>query len=205
MDGKLIVVDAANGAASDIAAPVFSLLGAKVISIHDEPNGVNINENCGSTHLGSLCQRVVDSGADLGLAFDGDADRLLAVDERGNEVDGDQIMAILAAYLRKQGRLADDKLVITVMSNMGLKLAMQEAGIGLEETAVGDRYVLERMLEQGLSLGGEQSGHIILREYATTGDGMLAALLLLTALLEHGRLPVRSGCRHDDSFAAEAA
>lgn len=186
LHGLTIVVDAANGAASDIAAPVLSLLGAKVISIHDEPDGININDNCGSTHLTSLCQRVVDSGADLGLAFDGDADRLLAVDEMGSEIDGDQIMAILAAYLRRQGRLANDTLVITVMSNMGLRLAMEQAGIRLEETAVGDRYVLERMLEQQLSLGGEQSGHIILREFSTTGDGMLAALLLLSALVEQG-------------------
>ena len=186
LHGLRLVIDAANGAASPIAAELFSRLGADVVVTSAAPDGLNINDGCGSTHMEALQQRVVAERADLGLAFDGDADRMLAVDEKGCLVDGDFIITILARYLRAQGRLTADCVAVTVMSNLGLRRALAAMGVGVEETKVGDRYVLERMREKGLVLGGEQSGHIILHQYNTTGDGMLAALALLQALRESG-------------------
>ena len=183
--GLKIVVDTANGAASAIAGPLFESLGAAVVCMANEPDGCNINLNCGSTHLDALCQRVLSERADIGLAFDGDADRILAVDENGQEVDGDHLLAILATDMKQKGELAANELVVTQMSNMGLKLAMEKLGVQVAETKVGDRYVLERMLESGAVIGGEQSGHIILSRYNTTGDGLAAALRLLTVVQEH--------------------
>ncbi|MDR1204852.1 MAG: phosphoglucosamine mutase [Peptococcaceae bacterium] len=179
--GITLVLDCANGAASAVAPRVFRELGAQVVSIHDCPDGLNINDRCGSTHLESLKAEVVKYQADLGLALDGDADRLLAVDARGETVDGDQIMAILALELEKSGLLGG-QMVATVMSNLGLREAMREAGIFLHETKVGDRYVLEKMIEEKAVLGGEQSGHIIYLRENTTGDGIFTALTLLKAL-----------------------
>lgn len=186
-DGLRIVLDCANGAASRIASEVFSGLGAEVFSFSDEPDGYNINDQCGSTHPERLQQLVSELGADVGLAFDGDADRLIATDERGMIVDGDRIMGILALAMQAKGTLAKDTLVITVMSNLGLKQRMKQARIHIEETAVGDRYVLERMLAEGYTLGGEQSGHLIFRNHHTTGDGMLSAIQLLNVLRESGK------------------
>jgi len=188
LDGLRIVLDCANGAASRIAPEVFTGLGAEVFSFSDEPDGYNINDQCGSTHPERLQQLVSELGADVGLAFDGDADRLIATDERGIIVDGDRIMGICALDMQKRGTLKDDTLVITVMSNLGLKQRMKQAGIRVEETAVGDRYVLERMLEKGYSLGGEQSGHLIFRDHHTTGDGMLSAIQLLNAVCNSSNL-----------------
>ena len=185
--GLRLVVDTANGAATPIAAETFRLLGAEVSMIGNSPNGLNINAGCGSTHMEALCARVAAEGADLGLAFDGDTDRLLAVDENGALVDGDQIITILAKYLKEKGALAKNSVVITVMSNLGMRQALKELGIHFQETQVGDRYVLERMLGQGISLGGEQSGHIILSNYNTTGDGLLSALMLLTVVKRSGK------------------
>ena len=182
LTGLVIAMDCANGAASAIAPGLFRDLGAQVLPLGVTPDGVNINENCGSTHLGGLSHLVRDQACSLGLAFDGDADRMLAVDEYGDPVDGDIIMAIIADDMRTQGALPADTLVVTVMSNMGLDIAARERGIRLEKTKVGDRYVLESMIAGGFDIGGEQSGHIILSEYATTGDGMLSALRLLRAL-----------------------
>lgn len=178
LDGLHIVLDTANGAAYDVAPRVFQQAGARVTLIGAAPDGVNINEDCGSTHLEPLRRAVVAAGADLGLAFDGDADRCLAVDGDGQDVDGDQIMAVLAIDLKRRGRLAQDTLVATVMSNLGLHHAMRAAGISVRQTGVGDRYVLEEMRASNLSLGGEQSGHVILLEHGTTGDGVLTGLLL---------------------------
>ena len=157
--------------------------------IGDRPNGTNINVNCGSTHLAQLQQCVLEEGADAGLAFDGDADRFLAVDEKGRTVDGDRLMAIYALAMKEEGRLAENKLVVTVMSNLGLKLAMRDAQIDLVETGVGDRYVNEGMQKTGAVIGGEQSGHIIFREYNSTGDGMISAIMLLN-IMNHKRLPL---------------
>lgn len=182
--GLKIVVDTANGAASAIAGPLFESLGAAVVCMANEPDGCNINLDCGSTHLEALCQRVVAEHADIGLAFDGDADRILAVDEQGQEIDGDHLLAILATDMKQKNELAANELVVTQMSNMGLKLAMEQLGVQVAETKVGDRYVLERMLESGAAIGGEQSGHIILSRYNTTGDGLAAALRLLTVVQE---------------------
>ena len=179
LDGIKVVVDCANGAASDIAPIVFREAGAEVIAIHAEPDGLNINDGCGSTHLGAVRAAVAEHGADLGLAVDGDADRCLAVTADGDEVDGDHIMAILALAMREAGTLTSDTFVTTVMSNMGLRIAMSAAGIRLLETKVGDRYVLDELRGSGLALGGEQSGHIIMPAYATTGDGVLAGLHLM--------------------------
>lgn len=183
MDGLRIVLDCAHGAASQVAPFVFSELGAQVSTFYHEPDGTNINENCGSTDPARLQELVCELGADAGLAFDGDADRLIAVDERGQLVDGDRVMAICAVQLKKEGKLSQNTLVATVMSNMGLELAMQEHGITLERTKVGDRYVLERMLEKNYSLGGEQSGHLIFLEHNTTGDGIMTAVQLLCNLV----------------------
>lgn len=182
-----LVVDCANGAASQLAQEVFERANLNVIMMGDRPNGTNINVNCGSTHLEQLQKRVLAEGADAGLAFDGDADRFLAVDEKGNVVDGDRLMAIYALAMKEEHRLANNQLVVTVMSNLGLKLAMREAGIELVETQVGDRYVNEGMTKSGAVLGGEQSGHIIFREYNSTGDGMISAIMLLN-IMNHKRV-----------------
>ena len=182
LTGMKVVLDCANGAASVIAPELYDQLGANVMSLFDHPNGLNINDHCGSTHMDTLARIVGALGADVGLAFDGDADRLLAVDHTGRMVDGDQIMMILACQLKAQGRLRQDTLAATVMSNLGLHQAARRAGISVETTQVGDRYVLETMLEKGYSLGGEQSGHIIFLDENTTGDGLLTSLHLLQAM-----------------------
>ncbi|PRY00014.1 phosphoglucosamine mutase [Allonocardiopsis opalescens] len=179
LDGLTVVVDSANGAASQIGPEVLAAAGAEVIRIGDRPDGLNINDGCGSTDLTALRDAVRASGAGLGIAFDGDADRCLAVSADGSFVDGDQIMAVLALDMRESGRLREDTVVATVMSNLGFKLAMRAAAITVVETAVGDRYVLEAMREGDFSLGGEQSGHVVMLEHATTGDGLLTALHLL--------------------------
>ncbi|MET1021055.1 MAG: phosphoglucosamine mutase [Arthrobacter sp.] len=187
LEGLKVVLDCAHGAASGCSPQVFKTAGAELIVIGAEPDGLNINDGVGSTHLSPLKAAVVAHGADLGIAHDGDADRCLAVDHEGNEIDGDQIMAILAVALKKAGKLKDDVLVATVMSNLGLKIALREAGITLRETGVGDRYVLEAMREGDFSLGGEQSGHVIFSEYATTGDGVLTGLQLAAQVALTGR------------------
>ncbi|OMH23200.1 phosphoglucosamine mutase [Tersicoccus phoenicis] len=187
LDGLTVVVDCANGAASGCSPQAFADAGARVIVIGADPDGININDGVGSTHLDALSAAVLAHGADLGIAHDGDADRCLAVDERGETVDGDQIMAILALALKRRESLRDDVLVATVMSNLGLKLALRDAGIRIEETGVGDRYVLERMREGGYSLGGEQSGHVIFADHATTGDGVLTGLQLAAQVAATGR------------------
>jgi phosphoglucosamine mutase len=182
-----VVLDCANGAAHESAPLAFERAGARVVAINDKPDGVNINDGVGSTHIDGLRKAVLDAGADAGFAFDGDADRCLAVDAAGEVVDGDQIMGLLALALRDAGRLAEDTLVATVMSNLGLRRAMQEAGIALRTTAVGDRYVLEEMKAGGFSLGGEQSGHVIMSDHATTGDGTLTALHVAQRMAATGR------------------
>lgn len=187
LEGIKVVLDCAHGAASGCSPQVFKDAGAEVIVIGAEPDGHNINDGVGSTHLGQLQAAVLANGADLGIAHDGDADRCLAVDHQGQEVDGDQIMAVLAMALHAEGKLKDDVLVATVMSNLGLKLALREAGIRIEETAVGDRYVLEAMRRGGYSLGGEQSGHVIFSDFATTGDGVLTGLQLAARVAATGR------------------
>jgi phosphoglucosamine mutase len=187
LDGLRIVVDCANGAAFEAAPTAYQEAGAEVIAIHARPDGLNINEDCGSTHLEPLKAAVLAHGAHLGIAHDGDADRCLAVTAGGDEVDGDQIMAILAMAMRDDGTLTDDTLVATVMSNLGLKLAMRDAGIRLLETKVGDRYVLEELRASGLALGGEQSGHVVMPAYATTGDGILTGLHLMARMATSGR------------------
>jgi phosphoglucosamine mutase len=181
------VIDCANGAASVIAPGLFQRLGLSADIISAEPDGVNINDGCGSTHLDQLQQQVLAKKAQFGLAFDGDADRLLAVDELGEVVDGDEIIAICAKYLWEQNQLAENKLVVTMMSNLGLALAAKERGITLYQTNVGDRYVIEKMRAEGAILGGEQSGHIIFSRYNTTGDGLVTALNLLHILAVTGK------------------
>lgn len=176
LSGLRVVLDCANGASSVTAVPAFEAAGAQVIGIHREPDGLNINEDCGSTHIESLQAEVLAQHADLGFAFDGDADRCQGVDAQGTWVDGDQIMAILALGLQAENKLADNTLVATVMSNLGLINAMREHGITVDQTKVGDRYVLEDMAANGFTLGGEQSGHVIMSEFATTGDGVLTGL-----------------------------
>ncbi len=183
LDGLHVVLDCAQGASYEVAPLVFKELGAKVSCYYHEPDGTNINENCGSTHPQRLCELVRELGADVGFAFDGDADRLMAVDERGRLINGDQVMAMLAMSMKEQGRLRQNTVVATVMSNMGLDVAMKKNSIKMEKTKVGDRYVLEKMLQSGFNLGGEQSGHIILLDYNTTGDGLLTAVQLITALV----------------------
>ncbi|ASU56668.1 phosphoglucosamine mutase [Nocardiopsis dassonvillei] len=182
LKGLKVVVDCANGASALVAPEALRRAGAEVVAIGDQPDGHNINDGCGSTHLEVLQEAVRLHGADAGIANDGDADRCLAVDAEGRVVDGDQILAILATEAKEEGRLAQDTLVVTVMSNLGLKLAMEREGITVVETAVGDRYVLEEMKRGGFGLGGEQSGHVILLEHATTGDGVLTGLHLLAAM-----------------------
>ena len=186
LDGLRVVVDCANGAAAELGPMALRQAGAQVISIHDQPDGWNINRDCGSTHLASLRAEVVKWKAHVGLAFDGDADRLLAVDHLGNEVDGDRILVILGTHFHQKG-LLKGPVVVTVMSNLGLHKAFDEAGIGVLETQVGDRFVLQEMLDRGATLGGEQSGHIILLHASTTGDGILSALHLLSVVKETGQ------------------
>ena len=187
LDGVKVVVDCAHGAASAISPQAFSDAGAKVIVIGADPDGTNINSGYGSTHLSALQAAVIEHGASLGIAHDGDADRCLAVDETGKVIDGDHIMAILALAMRDAGKLSRDTLVATVMSNLGRKVAMREAGINMLETAVGDRYVLEEMRSGGYALGGEQSGHIIFSHFATTGDGVLTGMQLAARMVETGK------------------
>lgn len=185
--GLHLVVDAANGAAAALAGPVLARAGARVTVIAADPDGRNINAGCGATHLAVLAEAVRAQGADLGLALDGDADRLIAVDERGGIVDGDHVMAICATDLRARGRLHEDTVVVTVMTNLGFRLAMDAAGIRVVETPVGDRHVLEALRAGGHSLGGEQSGHIIFHDHASTGDGLLTGLALADVLRRDGR------------------
>lgn len=184
--GLKVAVDCANGAASKVAVSALRKLGAEVYVINDNPDGLNINRDCGSTHMGELMRYVVEKSCDLGLAFDGDADRCLAVDEQGNVVNGDFIMMICALDMKKKGTLKDDTLVVTVMSNLGLKIAAEENGLKIEQTKVGDRYVLENMLKNGFSLGGEQSGHVIFLDHNTTGDGLVTGLAL-AAIVHQGQ------------------
>jgi len=187
LDGIHVVIDAANGAAAGISPQAFNDAGARVTVIGAEPDGLNINEGSGSTHLEVLQAKVLEVGADLGIAHDGDADRCLAVDANGDIVDGDRIMAILAISMKERGALRDDTLVTTVMSNLGLRRAMAERGISVAVTGVGDRYVLEALAEHGWSLGGEQSGHLIITEHATTGDGVLTGLHLAGEIARTGK------------------
>lgn len=186
LSDKKIVLDCANGAASQVAPALFRALGAQVVAINDRPDGLNINDGCGSTHLDALKTAVPAYQAHMGFAFDGDADRMLAVDENGQEVDGDCIMAICAVDMKKRGDLKKNTLVVTVMSNLGLKIAMEREGIELAQTKVGDRYVLECMLDNGYVIGGEQSGHVILLDSNTTGDGLSTALHLICAVERGG-------------------
>jgi len=187
LDGLRVVVDCAHGAASALAPAAYRAAGAEVVALHAEPDGLNINDGCGSTHPDELMAAVRANGADLGIAHDGDADRCLAVDAQGRLVDGDQIMAVLAIAMREAGELTHDTLVATVMSNLGLHLAMQEAQITLRTTGVGDRYVLEELRAGGYALGGEQSGHVVLPAHATTGDGVLTALRLMARVTQTGQ------------------
>jgi phosphoglucosamine mutase len=187
LEGIKVVVDCANGAAFQAAPAAFEAQGAEVHRIHAEPDGININENCGSTHMDSLVAAVLEQRADIGIALDGDADRCLAVDTFGRIVDGDQILAMLALALREEGRLKNDTVVATVMSNLGLVNAMRSAGVTVQQTKVGDRYVLEAMKAGGFMLGGEQSGHVVMLEHATTGDGILTALHLMSRMATSGQ------------------
>ncbi len=187
LDGMKIVVDCAEGASYYTSVEALKELGGNVVAIHNNPDGTNINSNCGSTHMEELQARVVYEKAMVGLAFDGDADRLLAVDENGKVVDGDQIMAIVGNYMKSRGKLKKDTIVATIMSNLGFFLMGEKNGLTIEQTKVGDRYVLERMKEIGASLGGEQSGHIIFLDENTTGDGLLSALHLLQVMVETGK------------------
>jgi phosphoglucosamine mutase len=185
--GLRVVVDCANGAAFQVAPEVYRRAGAEVIPVHAEPDGVNINEGCGSTQPDALAAKVLACGADLGIAHDGDADRCVAVDAAGDVVDGDQIMAVLALAMQESGELTEDTLVVTVMSNLGLHLAMRASGVALRTTGVGDRYVLAELAAGGYALGGEQSGHIVLPAHSTTGDGVLTALRLMSRMAATGK------------------
>ncbi|KEF02887.1 MULTISPECIES: phosphoglucosamine mutase [Streptomyces] len=187
LDGLKIVIDGAHGAASRVSPEAFARAGAEVVTIGTEPDGLNINDDCGSTHIAKLRAAVVEQGADLGVAHDGDADRCLAVDHAGNEIDGDQILAVLALGMREAGTLRKNTVVATVMSNLGFKLAMEREGLTFVQTAVGDRYVLEEMKAGGFALGGEQSGHVIALDHATTGDGTLTGLMLAARVAATGR------------------
>jgi phosphoglucosamine mutase len=184
LDGLHVVLDCAQGASYEVAPMAFRELGAQVSCYYHEPDGTNINDNCGSMHPQRLCELVRELGADVGFAFDGDADRLIAADERGQVINGDQVMALLAIYMKGKGTLKDNTLVATVMSNMGLEIALKKHGIKIEKTRVGDRYVLEQMLAEGRALGGEQSGHVIMLDYNTTGDGLITAVQVITAMVE---------------------
>ncbi len=184
MSDFVVAIDTANGATSVVAEKVFTALGIKHYILNNTPNGTNINDNCGSTHLDVLKKYVVENKCNLGIAYDGDGDRCLAVDENGNEMDGDKILAIISNYMKEKGALKQDTVVATVMSNLGFKKYAENNNINFEETKVGDRYVLERMLENGYNLGGEQSGHIIMLDYNPTGDGILTSLMITKILLE---------------------
>jgi phosphoglucosamine mutase len=188
-----VVVDFANGAAYRVAPEALWELGAEVIAIGTEPDGLNINRDVGSTSPAALSAKVREVRADIGIALDGDADRVIIVDEKGHVVDGDQIMAVIAESFRDDGRLSRDGIVATVMSNLGLERHLADIGLTLSRTSVGDRYVLERMMSDGFNVGGEQSGHIILSDYSTTGDGLLAALQVLAVVARHER-PVSEVC-----------
>ncbi len=183
----IVALDTANGATSVVAEKVFKALGINYRIINNHPNGININDNCGSTHLEGLKKYVVDNHISLGVAYDGDGDRCLAVDEKGNEIDGDKLLAIISQHLRKKGKLKKDTIVATVMSNLGLNKYARDNGLELLQTKVGDRYVLEEMLKDGYNLGGEQSGHVILLDYNPTGDGILTSLMLISTILEEGK------------------
>ncbi|MFE7442098.1 phosphoglucosamine mutase [Streptomyces chartreusis] len=187
LEGLKVVLDEAHGAAAGVSPEAFTRAGAEIVTIGAEPDGLNINDGCGSTHMEKLKAAVIEHGADLGIAHDGDADRCLAVDHTGDEVDGDQILAVLALAMRERSELRSETVVATVMSNLGFKLAMEREGIALVQTAVGDRYVLEEMKERGFALGGEQSGHVIILDHATTGDGTLTGLLLAARIAQTGR------------------
>ena len=189
LKGLKIAIDCSHGAAYEVAPAVLFELGAEVCVINNEPNGININKDCGSTHMGELQKFVKECGANIGLAFDGDADRMLAVDENGKYIDGDQIMAIIGLDLKQKGKLAKDTIVATVMSNLGLDIMAKKENLHIVKTKVGDRYVLEEMIEKGYVLGGEQSGHIIFLEHNTTGDGLLTALQLLQVVKTSGKKP----------------
>ncbi len=201
--GLRVVVDCAEGAASEAGPQALTDAGADVVAIHATPDGTNINDGCGSTHLEPLRRAVVEHQAHVGFAFDGDADRCLAVDADGEVVDGDQILAILALAMKQRGRLVDDTVVATVMSNLGFVQAMQSHGVEVLQTRVGDRYVLEAMVESGFTLGGEQSGHVIMSDHATTGDGILTAMHVLERMVTTGAEPRVAG-RCDDAPAAGA-
>ena len=181
-EGMNIIVDCANGCASLAAGQILSVLGADCLLINNSPNGMNINDKCGSTYMEDFAKQVVEGKFDLGIAFDGDADRMLAVDERGNIIDGDKIIALIAAFMRQKGKLLSDTVVVTVMSNMGFHQYMKNNGLKVAVVPVGDRFVVEKMFEDGCSIGGEQSGHIIFKELSTTGDGLLTAVKLLVML-----------------------
>lgn len=183
----IVGIDTANGATSEVAEKVFKMLGIKYKIINNHPDGININKNCGSTHLEMLKKHVKENKLSMGFAYDGDGDRCLAIDENGEEIDGDKIMAIISNYLRKKGQLKKDTIVATVMSNLGLHKYARDNGLELLQTKVGDRYVLEEMLKGGFNLGGEQSGHIILLDYNPTGDGILTSLMLIQAVLEENK------------------
>lgn len=185
--GLKIAIDCGNGAAYKAAPELIEELGADIEAIHNQPNGVNINVNCGSTRPEEVQKLVLSTGADIGISFDGDADRLIAVDEKGNVVDGDHVMAICGIHLKNKGKLKQDTVVATVMSNMGLDICLKKENINIVKTKVGDRYVIEEMLNNGYSLGGEQSGHIIFLEHNTTGDGLLTALQLISVVKETGK------------------
>ncbi|OUJ02451.1 phosphoglucosamine mutase [Acetobacter orientalis] len=199
LDGMKIVIDCANGSAYRVAPTALWELGAEVIRIGCSPDGVNINEQCGSTHPEALCAAVVQHKAHLGIALDGDADRVLIADETGRLIDGDQILALIAKSYARERRLAGQSVVATVMSNMGLERFLNGLNVGLERTAVGDRYVVERMRELGSNVGGEQSGHMVLTDFGTTGDGLVAALQILAVLVEDGR-PASEVCRLFNPF-----
>ena len=187
--GKRVGLDCSNGSASSIAKSVFDALGAKTYVIHNEPDGTNINRDCGSTHIEKLQQFVREKHLDVGFAYDGDADRCIAVDENGKVINGDLILYVCGKYMKEQGRLDNDTVVTTVMSNLGLYKALEREGIAYEQTAVGDKYVCENMMANGHSLGGEQSGHIIFGKHATTGDGILTSLMIMEVILEK-KLPL---------------
>jgi phosphoglucosamine mutase len=193
LDGLRIVIDTANGASYRTAPPVLWELGAEIIKIGDEPNGMNINDKCGSTHPETMCQRVRETRADIGIALDGDADRVIICDERGQVIDGDQIMALIATSWARRGQLKGGGLVSTIMSNLGLERYIESQNLTLARTKVGDRYVVEHMREHGFNVGGEQSGHIVMSDYATTGDGLLAALQVLAEVVRQGK-PVSEVC-----------
>ncbi|MBZ8117575.1 phosphoglucosamine mutase [Roseovarius sp. LXJ103] len=193
LDGLRVVIDCANGAAHRVAPAVLWELGAEVIRIGTDPDGFNINDKCGSTHPEAAAQRVRETRADVGICLDGDADRLILLDEKGQVIDGDQLMGLIATRWAADGRLAGNTLVATVMSNLGLERHLESIGVAMERTQVGDRYVVEKMRSEGFNLGGEQSGHLVMTDYATTGDGLIAALQVLAAMVETGQKASKLG------------